>query len=134
MPGEYDLGDLGGVLGSNLYDSLFSSKGFSGYNDGTRGEGPIWASAFGYNEEDGTIWNPTPNEDAMSAFDNYTFNWQPQGGHAGLLTAFDPQGNQYGTYRQKGEDNFTKLIGMVAPMIATGVLVVLSLVCLVEVF
>ena len=120
MPGEYDLGDLGGVLGSNLYDSLFSSKGFSGYNDGTIGEGPIWASAFGYNEEDGTIWNPTPNEDAMSAFDNYTFNWQPQGGHAGLLTAFDPQGNLYGTYRQKGEDNFTKLMGMVAPMIATG--------------
>ena len=120
MPGEYDLGDLGGVLGSNLYDSLFSSQGFSGYNDGTRGDGPIWASAFGYNEEDGTIWNPTPNEDAMSAFDNYTFNWQPQGGHAGLLTAFDPQGNLYGTYRQKGEDNFTKLMGMVAPMIATG--------------
>ena len=120
MPGEYDLGDLGGVLGSNLYDSLFSSKGFSGYNDGTIGEGPIWASAFGYNEEDGTIWNPTPNEDAMSAFDNYTFNWQPQGGHAGLLTAFDPQGNLYGTYRQKGEDNFTKLMGMVAPMVATG--------------
>ena len=120
MPGEYDLGDLGGVLGSNLYDSLFSSQGFSGYNDGTRGEGPIWATAFGYNEEDGTIWNPTPNEDAMSAFDNYTFNWQPQGGHAGLLTAFDPQGNLYGTYRQKGEDNFTKLIGMVAPMVATG--------------
>ena len=120
MPGEYDLGDLGGVLGSNLYDSLFSSKGFSGYNDGTIGEGPIWASAFGYNEEDGTIWNPTPNEDAMSAFDNYTFNWQPQGGHAGLLTAFDPQGNQYGTYQQKDEDNFTKLMGMVAPMVATG--------------
>lgn len=120
MPGEYDLGDLGGVLGSNLYDSLFSSQGFSGYNDGTRGGGPIWASAFGDYGGEETVWNPTPNEDALAAFDNYTFNWQPQGGHAGLLTAFDPQGNQYGTYQQKGEDNFTKLMGMVAPMIATG--------------
>ena len=120
MPGEYDLGDLGGVLGSNLYDSLFSSQGFSGYNDGTRGEGPIWASVFGDYRGEETAWNPTPNEDALAAFDNYTFNWQPQGGHAGLLTAFDPQGNQYGTYRQKGEDNFTKLMGMVAPMVATG--------------
>ena len=121
MPGEYELGDLNGVLGSNLYDSLFSSQGFSGYNDGTIGEGPIWASGFGngVTESGGPIWNPTPNEDAMSAFDNYTFNWQPQGGHAGMLTAFDPQGNLYGTYRQKGEDNFTKLVGMVAPMVAT---------------
>jgi hypothetical protein len=120
MPGEYELGDLGGVLGSNLYDSLFSSQGFSGYNDGTRGGGPIWATAFGDYRGEETAWNPTPNEDALAAFDNYTFNWQPQGGQAGLLTAFDPQGNTYGTYRQKGEDNFTKLIGMVAPMIATG--------------
>ena len=122
MPGEYELGDLSGVLGSNLYDSLFSSQGFSGYNDGTIGEGPIWASGFGGGilEGGGPIWNPTPNEDAMSAFDNYTFNWQPQGGQAGMLTAFDPQGNLYGTYRQKGEDNFTKLVGMVAPMVATG--------------
>ena len=120
MPGEYELGDLGGVLGSNLYDSLFSSQGFSGYNDGTIGDGPIWASAFGDTRGEGTAWWPTPNEDALAAFDNYTFNWQPQGGHAGLLTAFDPQGNLYGTYRQKGEDNFTKLMGMVAPMIATG--------------
>ena len=120
MPGEYDLGDLGGVLGSNLYDSLFSSQGFSGYNDGTRGEGPIWATAFGDYRGEETAWMPRPNEDALAAFDNYTFNWQPQGGHAGLLTAFDPQGNLYGTYRQKGEDNFTKLMGMVAPMIATG--------------
>lgn len=121
MPGEYELGDLSGVLGSNLYDSLFSSQGFSGYNDGTRGEGPIWASGFGngVTEGGGPLWWPTPNEDAMSAFDNYTFNWQPQGGQAGMLTAFDPQGNLYGTYRQKGEDNFTKLVGMVAPMIAT---------------
>jgi hypothetical protein len=47
MPGEYELGDLGGVLGSNLYDSLFSSQGFSGYNDGYIGEGPIWARAPG---------------------------------------------------------------------------------------
>ena len=122
MAGEYELGDLNGVLGSNLYDSLFSSKGFSGYNEGTIGEGPIWASRFGdgVTESGSPIWNPTPNEDAMSAFDNYTFNWQPQGGAAGMLTAFDPQGNLYGTYRQKGESNFTKLMGMVAPMVATG--------------
>ena len=122
MPGEYELGDLNGVLGSNLYDSLFSSQGFSGYNEGAIGEGPIWASRFGdgVTESGSPIWNPTPNEDAMSAFDNYTFNWQPQGGHAGMLTAFDPQGNLYGTYRQKGESNFTKLMGMVAPMVATG--------------
>lgn len=120
MSGEYELGDLSGVLGSNLYDSLFSSQGFSGYNDGTIGDGPIWASDFGVNEGGGTVWNPTPNEDAMAAFDNYTFNWQPQGGQAGMLTAFDPQGNIYGTYQQKDEDNFTKLMGMVAPMVATG--------------
>ena len=120
MSGEYELGDLSGVLGSNLYDSLFSSQGFSGYNDGTIGDGPIWASDFGVTESGGTRWGPIPNEDAMAAFDNYTFNWQPQGGQAGMLTAFDPQGNIYGTYQQKDEDNFTKLMGMVAPMVATG--------------
>jgi len=123
MPGEYELGDLSGVLGRDLYNNLFGSMGYDGGGDGYNFSGDMsnpWMEQAGWNENSNPNWSLTPTQNAMSSFDNYTFNWQPQGGVGGLLTAFDPQGNQYGTYQQKDEDNFTKLIGMVAPMVATG--------------
>ncbi len=123
MPGEYELGDLGGVLGGDLYNGLFGSMGYDGRGDGYNLSGDMsnpWMEPFGFDEVGNVNWSLIPNQKAMDSFDNYTFNWQPQGGHAGLLTAFDPQGNLYGTFRQKGESNFTKLMGMVAPMVATG--------------
>lgn len=121
MAGQYSLGDLSGVLGSNLYDSLFSSQGFSGLNDGYGGgsEDNIWATEFGTNEGGSTNWSPIPNQDAMSAFDNYSFNWSPEGGQAGTLNAFDPSGKAFGTYKQKDTDDFTKLMDMVAPAVAS---------------
>lgn len=123
MAGEYELGDLSGVLGRDLYNNLYGSMGYDGDGDGFNYSGDMsnpWMEQAGWNESSNPNWSLTPTQNAMSSFDNYTFNWQPQGGQAGLLTAFDPQGNQYGTYQQKDEDNFTKLMGMVAPMVATG--------------
>jgi len=123
MAGEFDLGDLGGVLGGDLYNNLFGSMGYDGGGDGYNFSGDMsnpWMEQMGFNEGGNANWGFTPTQTAMDSFKDYSFNWQPQGGQAGLLTAFDPQGNTYGTYQQKDEDNFTKLMGMVAPMVATG--------------
>ena len=121
MTGQYELGDLSGVLGSNLYDTLFSSQGFSGLNDGYGGgsENNVWASEFGTNEGGSTQWSPIPNERAMNAFKDYSFNWTPTGGIGGSLDAFDPSGKSFGSYKQKDTDDFTKLMDMVAPAVAS---------------
>jgi len=121
MAGQYSLGDLSGVLGGDLYNSLFGSQGFSGYNSdasgGFGGDNP-WMTEQGFNEAGNINWGLNPNEDAMSAFDNFKFNWNPTGMQAGTLTAFDPSGKQYGEYEQKDDDGFTQLMGMVAPAVA----------------
>jgi hypothetical protein len=114
MAGQYELGDLGGVLGGDLYSSLFGSMGFD------NNAGNPWANQEGFNEGSNAQWGFTPTEEAMGAFDDYSFNWNPEGGNnAGTLTAFDPSGKSYGTYKQKDEDAFTKLMNQVAPMAAT---------------
>jgi len=114
MAGQYELGDLGGVLGGDLYSSLFGSMGFD------NNAGNPWANQEGFNEGSNAQWGFTPTDEAMGAFDDYSFNWNPEGGNnAGTLTAFDPSGKSYGTYKQKDEDAFTKLMNTVAPMAAT---------------
>lgn len=122
MPGEYELSDLSGVLGGDLYNNLFSTQGFEGFGDGFGGyaekENP-WMQQWGWNEGSGPNWSTVPTQEAMGVFDNYSFNWNPSGGQGGTLTAFDPSGQQSGTFEQKDEDTFTKLMGMVAPAVAS---------------
>lgn len=119
MSGQYSLGDLSGVLGGDLYNNLFSTQGFSGINDGWSGSGPVWATEFGVNEGGNTSWLPTPNQDALSAFDGYSFNWTPTGGIGGTLSAYDPSGKEYGSFKQEDESGFTKLLDKVAPAAAS---------------
>lgn len=122
MAGQYELGDLSGVLGGDLYNSLFGSKGFDGGGDGYNFSGDMsnpWMNQMGYNESSNPSWGFTPTDEAMNAFNNYSFNWNPEGGRAGTLTAFDPSGKAYGTYKQKDDDDFTKLMGIVAPAVAS---------------
>lgn len=122
MAGEYSLGELGGVLGGDLYNSLFGTMGFDGGGDGYNLSGDMsnpWMNQEGFNEGSNAQWGFTPTDDALGAFDNYSFNWNPEGGQAGTLNAFDPSGKAYGTFKQKDEDDFTKLMGIVAPAVAT---------------
>lgn len=122
MAGQYSLGDLSGVLGGDLYNSLFASQGYDGGGAGYNFSGDMsnpWMNEMGTNQTGNTQWGFTPTDDAMSAFDNYSFNWNPTGGQGGRLEAFDPSGKEYGTYKQEDEDGFTKLMNTVAPAVAT---------------
>ena len=122
MAGQYELGDLSGVLGGDLYNNLFGSQGFSGYDSGASGGGGgdnPWMTDQGWNEAGNINWGLNPNENAMSAFDNYRFNWNPTGMQAGTLTGFDPSGKEFGRFEQEDEDGFTQLMGMVAPAVAS---------------
>jgi len=122
MAGQYELGDLSGVLGGDLYNNLFGSQGFSGYDSGASGGGGgdnPWMTDQGWNEAGNINWGLTPNENAMNAFDNYRFNWNPTGMQAGTLTGFDPSGKEFGRFEQEDEDGFTQLMGMVAPAVAS---------------
>ena len=122
MPGQYELSDLSGVLGGDLYNSLYSSMGYEGFGDGYGGGGEKsnpWMESMGVNEGGQPMWGTNPTDDALAAFDNYSFNWNPSGGIGGTLEAFDPTGKTYGTYKQKDESGFTKLMNIAAPMLAS---------------
>lgn len=118
MAGEYSYDDLSGVMGTGLYDNLFSTLGFSGYNDGQQGDNP-WMDQLGFNEGNDVNWSTMPNQNALNSINGYSFNWQPTGGQGGALTAFNPTGQSVGTWQQKDEDPFTKLVSGVAPAVAS---------------
>lgn len=121
MAGQYELGDLSSVLGGDLYSSLFGTQGFTGNSSGGwQGDNP-WMTEFGGQTDSGnSMFGWTPNENALSAFDNYSFNWSPSGGvGGGTLDAFDPSGKTYGSFKQEDEDGITQLMDMVAPAVAS---------------
>jgi hypothetical protein len=138
-----ELSDFGDVLGPNIYDQLFATQDYTGFGDGygassnnwydqvmgagdlgmVQGEqtggfkGPWWA-ADGTDESGNALYGG-PSQSALDAFKGYNFNYTPDQDGGGVLNAFDPSGKSYGSFRQKGDDDFTKLMEMVAPAVAT---------------
>jgi hypothetical protein len=107
-----ELSDFSGILGQDVYTPLFDSLGYSNWND----EGNF------YTNEGGNIaqqdW--TPSADAYSFINSkgLDFGWTPDGDGGGELSMTGP-GGLSNIFRQKGDDDFTKLVGMVAPAIAS---------------
>lgn len=105
-------------LGPDIYNALFSSKGFEGFGDGYGGDGyktNPWMEQDGWNEGSMPVWSNNPTQAALDAFKGYDFNYTPNKDGGGVLNAFDPSGKAYGSYRQKGDDFFTQLVNIAAP-------------------
>jgi hypothetical protein len=107
-----ELSDFSGVLGQEVYSPLFESLGFSNWND---------PSNF-YTNEGGGIseqnWNPSSDAYNFINSKNLDFNWTPDMEGGGVLGMTGPDGLS-SMFRQKGDDDFTKLVGMVAPAVAS---------------
>lgn len=115
MAGEYNLGELGGVLGGDLYSSLFGTQGF----ESTGNSNPWMQWNGGALESGDPSFFGQPNQEALDSFKDYSFNWSPTGGQGGTLTGYNPQGQSIGSFKQNDEDSFTKLMGVVAPAVAS---------------
>lgn len=138
-----ELSDFGDVLGPNIYDQLFATQDYTGFGDGygassnnwydqTMGAGDLgmlqgeqtggfngpWWAADGTDANGNSMYGG-PSQSALDAFKGYNFNYTPEANGGGVLNAFDPSGKSYGSFRQKGDDTFTQLMGMVAPAVAT---------------
>jgi len=120
MAGQYDFGDLSGVLGSTTLAGLFGDQGFTGdpSSNAWVGDNP-WMTESGINESGNIMWNGGPSEDAMQSIDDFSFNWNPTGGQGGRLDVFNADGQQQRSFNQEDESNLTKLISTVAPAIAS---------------
>lgn len=147
MAGTNTLNDMAGVMTDDLYNQLFASKDYTGVGDGYGPNNSRWYDQVSLGGDggltngnqtsgfSGSWFNPTTyavNEngdfgrgsikpEAISAFDNYNFDYSPEaGGDGGTLRAFDPSGKLYGTYKQPGSDWIDQAAGMLIPAFVTG--------------
>jgi hypothetical protein len=138
-----------GQIGSGLYDQLFGAQDFTGIGDGWNAGNNNWFDqvqlggdqGWGQGEQTGGFqgnwFDPieggtlseatgqpissggTPNQRALDAYKNYTFNYTPESNGAAVLQAYNPQGVLSGTYNQQGPSGMNKFMSVVAPMAAT---------------
>lgn len=89
------------VIGRDALSGLFGSVG-----------APDWQTAPGGNDESGApILEDTPNAQAASRLNGYTFDWNDTGvKNTGTLTAFDPKGAQAGQFHQQDQSTLSQAI------------------------
>jgi hypothetical protein len=107
------LQDITGLnaLGSGILNPLFQQKGFSGSSWGTPG---------GNLESGETQYLPTPNSNALNAYNDYTFDWTQRDRGEGTLTGYDPQGNPIGSFYQAPRRSALSEMGEAAALAAAG--------------
>jgi len=137
-----------GAMGNSLYDQLFGAQDFTGIGEGFGAGNSNWfdqvqlggdqgwgqgAQTGGFQgnwydpvnmgemSESGQMgtFQGTPNQKALDAYKNYTFNYTPGEDGAATLQAYNPAGTLSGTYNQQGQSGMNKFMSMAAPAFAT---------------
>jgi len=138
-----------GQMSNSLYNQLFAAQDFTGLGDGFGGGNARWfgpgeflgeggwsqgnqiggfqgnwfdsVDGGGVNESGAAFMGGvgSPNQRALDAYKNYTFNYTPGEDGAASLQSYNPQGNLSGTYNQRGQTGLNKLVSKVAPMLGT---------------
>ena len=117
MSGNFDIDQVtnSGMLGNDLYDSLFGNMGFDKPNDSGGDNPQQW--------NDNSWWDFANGggirQDALDSYKGYSFNWNPTGGESGDLQAYNPSGTLANTFRQNNPSGFSRAMDTIAPMVFT---------------